>query len=94
MKRQSKNFVDTVNNNDTVNITENVTDVTENVTDRISKIIALIKEDNRISTAKMAIILSVSKRTILRDIDKLKQSGLISREGDEKTGYWQINNQI
>jgi fido (protein-threonine AMPylation protein) len=75
-----------------VNVTDNVTNVTDNVTDRDSKIIALIKENNHISTAKMAIILSVSKRTILRDIDKLKQLGKISREGDEKTGHWKINN--
>jgi fido (protein-threonine AMPylation protein) len=68
----------------------NVTDVTDNVTDRTSKIIALIKENNRISAAKMAATLSVSKRTILRDIDKLKQSGQISRIGDEKTGHWQL----
>ncbi|MDR1119597.1 MAG: HTH domain-containing protein [Dysgonamonadaceae bacterium] len=41
---------------------------------RISKIIALIKNNNHISTAKMATILSVSRQTILRDIEKLKQS--------------------
>ncbi len=73
--------------------TDNVTDdVTDDVTDRNSKIIALIKGDKHISTAKMATILSVSKRTILRDIDKLKQSGQVSREGDEKTGHWVITN--
>jgi len=38
----------------------------------------------------MAEILSVSKRTILRDIEKLKQAGKISREGSERTGYWKI----
>jgi fido (protein-threonine AMPylation protein) len=73
-----------------VNVTNNVTDVTDNVTDRISKIMALIKENNHISTAKIATILSVSKRTILRDMDKLKQSGQICRTGDEKTGSWEI----
>ncbi|MDR1748420.1 MAG: Fic family protein [Spirochaetaceae bacterium] len=74
-----------------INVTDKVTDnVTDNVTDRNSKIIALIKGDNHISTAKMAMILSVSKRTILRDLEKLKQSGQIFREGDEKTGSWLI----
>jgi predicted HTH transcriptional regulator len=48
----------------------NVTDVTDNVTDRTSRIITLIKENNHISTAKMATILSVSKRTILGDDDQ------------------------
>ena len=70
---------------------KNVTDVTDDVTDRSSKIIALIKENNHISIAKMANILSVSKRTVLRDIDKLKQTGQLFREGDEKTGYWVVN---
>ena len=77
---------------ETENIGVNVTDsVTDNVTDRGSKIIALIKENNQISTTQMAAILSVSKRTILRDIDKLKQLGQVFREGDEKTGSWKIN---
>ncbi|GHV49087.1 cell filamentation protein Fic [Bacteroidia bacterium] len=79
---------------DGVNVTNNITDVTDNVTDnvtdRTSKIIALIKENNRISATKMATALSVSKRTILRDIDKLKQSRQICRIGDEKTGYWKL----
>ena len=70
-----------------------VTDVTNNVTDvtdRLSQILLLIEADNRTSTAKMAEILSVSKRTILRDIEKLKQAGKIRREGSERTGYWKI----
>ncbi|MDR2898399.1 MAG: Fic family protein [Spirochaetaceae bacterium] len=67
-----------------------VTDNGGNVTDRDSRILVLIQENTHISTAKMAAILSVSKRTILRDIEKLKQSGQLSREGDEKTGRWII----
>jgi ATP-dependent DNA helicase RecG len=71
---------------------EDVTDnVTNNVTDRASKILTLIKENNFISTVQMATILSVSKRTILRDIEKLKKENKIKREGNEKTGHWILN---
>jgi predicted HTH transcriptional regulator len=76
--------------NDTLKKTDVTDNVTDSVTDRTSKIIALIKENSHISTAKIAVVLSVSKRTILRDIDKFKQSGQIRREGDEKTGHWKI----
>jgi len=38
----------------------------------------------------MAERLGVTKRTILRDIDALKEKGLIIRVGSEMTGYWEI----
>jgi prophage maintenance system killer protein len=66
--------------NDTDNVTNDTDNVTDNVTDRNVKIIALIKKDAHISTSQMATILSVSKRTILRDIEELKQMGKITRE--------------
>ena len=71
-----------------LNVTDNVTD---NVTERKSQIILLIKENNRISTAEIATKLNVTKRTILREIDFLKSTGLIERVGKEKTGYWLVN---
>lgn len=69
---------------------ENVTDNVTNVTDRNVKIIELIKANPSISTAQMAKALSVAKRTILRDINKLKQDGKIERIGNEKTGTWKF----
>ncbi len=70
-------------------ITDNVTD---NVTDneREIKVIELIKLNNKISTAEISKLLKVTKRTILRDIEKLKKQNILKRIGSEKTGYWKI----
>lgn len=68
-------------------VTDNVTD---NVTDRCSRIIHYINNDTTVSASKMAKLLSVSVRTIKRDIDRMKEQGLIERIGSEKSGYWKI----
>ena len=65
---------------------KNVTDVT----DRQHAIINLIKEHTNMTTTQMAERLGVTKRTILRDIEALKEKGLIIRVGSEKTGYWEL----
>ncbi|MCK5835405.1 MAG: putative DNA binding domain-containing protein [Lentisphaeria bacterium] len=66
--------------------------VTDNVTDnRLLELLELIKADPYISIRFIAQELGVSKRTILRDLDKLKQSQSIERIGPEKGGYWRVN---
>lgn len=65
---------------------KNVTDVT----DRQHAIINLVKEHSNMTTTQMAERLGVTKRTILRDIEALKEKGLIIRVGSEKTGYWEL----
>lgn len=42
----------------------------------------------------MAKLLNVSKRTIIRDVDKLKEKGQIEYIGPAKGGYWKINKEI
>lgn len=61
----------------------------DNVTDRLSQIVRIMKDNPNVSSAKLAELLQVSKRTILRDIEKLKHDK-ISRIGTERDGYWQI----
>ena len=65
---------------------KNVTDVT----DRQHAIINLVKDHADMTTTQMAEKLGVTKRTILRDIEALKEKGLIIRVGSEKTGYWEL----
>ena len=65
---------------------KNVTDVT----DRQHAIISLVKDYANMTTTQMAERLGVTKRTILRDIEALKEKGLIIRVGSEKTGYWEL----
>jgi len=80
--------------NDT-DVTQNVTDVTDTVTDtvtdkRYKQIIDMIKSNFNISTIEISEKLGVSKRTILRDIEKLKTQNKLKRIGSEKGGHWQI----
>lgn len=75
------------------NVIENVIEnVTENVTEkRVSLLINLIKKNNKITIGEMAAILGVTKRTIIRDINSLKENGCITRIGPDKGGHWLIN---
>ncbi len=81
--------------------TGNVTDVTDNVNlkektiavddiNRDFKIVQLLNENNTISASELAKKLSVSRRTILRDLEKLKNENTIKRIGPEKGGHWEI----
>jgi len=75
------------------NVTENVTvNVTENkLKSREQNIIKLTKENNTISVVELAEKLSVTPRTIIRDIEKLKQLGILKRIGPAKGGHWEIS---
>jgi DeoR/GlpR family transcriptional regulator of sugar metabolism len=42
------------------------------------------------SVTEIVSYLDVSKRTILRDIEKLKENNLLKRVGSEKSGHWEI----
>jgi len=57
---------------------------------REQQILTIIHEDNRISLNEIAHKLDVSKRTILRDLKRMKQEKIIERIGNEKNGYWEI----
>ncbi|MCD7778495.1 MAG: putative DNA binding domain-containing protein [Clostridiales bacterium] len=55
-----------------------------------AKIISLIKEDSTITVSEMAKRLPISKRTIMREMNKLKEQGKIERKGGKRYGYWEI----
>ena len=82
-----------------VNAVENTTEkdkknenVTENVTEnRLLLILEEMKKNTSITTTDLARILHVTRRTIHRDIDLLKQQGHLTRIGPDKGGYWQVN---
>ena len=52
----------------------------------------LIEQNDKITIQDLATTLDVSKRTVFRDIDKLKKSNKIKRVGSEKKGHWEIIN--
>ena len=66
--------------NDTVNDTEK----------RQNNIIELIKLNKYISFNALALKLSISRSTVVRNIDALKEKGIIKRIGPDKGGYWEV----
>lgn len=76
------------------NVTENVTEnVTNNVTNkRHDLILKLLIINNKITVDEIAERLNVTKRTIIRDIEKMKNNKLIERIGSPKAGHWRIIN--
>ena len=45
----------------------------------------------KITVKELAKMLSVTERTIYRQIEILKTENKIERVGSDKTGYWKIN---
>lgn len=71
--------------------TSDVGDMSEaKLTKRQQKILNIIKESPTISGRQMSEILSVSQRTIERDISVMKQMGLLKHEGKDNDGVWII----
>lgn len=81
-----------ITESNTGNVTENVTEnVTKNVTEnRMQSIVVEIRNNSRISLIDLSKILNVSRMTIFRDIEKMKENGIIDRVGPDKGGYWKI----
>ena len=70
---------------------QNVTkDVTKDVT-KENEILALLREDASMTTAEMAQKLSVNRRTVQRELEKLKKKNNIERKGGRRYGYWEIH---
>ena len=65
--------------------------VVENVVERRrEKILNIISTNKQISAIQIAEILSLSERTVQRDIENLKNSEKIKRRGSAKGGYWDV----
>jgi Fic family protein len=76
--------------------TEKSADVTVNVTvnDLRKKVLILLRANPKITSPKMAHTLGVTDRTIKRALKTLREAGVITRVGSDKTGHWEIiNNQ-
>ena len=77
---------------DTRDVGDHDGDVTETkLTERQQKILNLIKESPTITGKQMSEILSVSQRTIERDLSALRNKGVLKREGKDNDGMWVLN---
>ena len=70
-------------------MTETMTET--KLTERQQKILNLIKESTTITGKQMSEILSVSQRTIERDLSALRKKGVLKREGKDNDGMWVLN---
>ena len=74
---------------DTSNVGDNDGDVSETkLTERQQKILNLIKQSPTITGKQMSEILSVSQRTIERDLSTLQKNGVLKRQGKDNDGVW------
>lgn len=62
------------------------------LTVRQQKIIGLIKDNPTITAKQMSEILSVSPRTVERDLSSLKKMGVLTRYGNDNDGRWVVGN--
>lgn len=74
---------------------QNVGDFVGNIsetklTERQQKILNLIKESPTISAKRMSETLSVTTRTIERDLSLMKKAGVLKREGKDNNGVWRV----
>ena len=76
---------------DTPNVGDHGGDVSETkLTERQQKILDLIKESPTITGKQMSETLSVSQRTIERDLSALQKKGVLKHEGKDNDGVWVI----
>ena len=76
---------------DNQNVGDFVGDMSETkLTERQQKILNLIKESPIISAKQMSETLSVTTRTIERDLSMMKKAGVLKREGKDNDGVWVI----
>ncbi len=54
-------------------------------------VLMAIENDSEITIEELMKMFSKSRRTITREIKKLKDDGVITRIGSNKTGYWEIS---
>ncbi len=80
---------------DTPNVGDHDGDVSETkLTERQQKILNLIKESPTITGKQMSETLSVSQRTIERDLSALQKVGVLKREGKDNNGVWIVETML
>ena len=64
--------------------------VTQKVTVNQQKILNLIKENPFITQEELSEFVGISRKSIISNMKKLQESGLLKRIGADKNGYWQV----
>jgi ATP-dependent DNA helicase RecG len=53
-------------------------------------ILDLIRQDNSVTTERLGKLLGISKRAVLKQIEKLKNQDRLRRIGPAKGGHWEV----
>lgn len=61
-----------------------------NMTETEIKIIELIRQNSQITRIELANTLKINESTVKRNINKLKNKGILKRIGANKNGHWEI----
>ncbi|OGJ22329.1 hypothetical protein A3K73_03795 [Candidatus Pacearchaeota archaeon RBG_13_36_9] len=62
----------------------------EKVTENQARILELIKQNQFITVIELAGLINISRKSVLENISKLKQKGLLKRIGPDKGGHWDV----
>jgi len=62
----------------------------EGLTSNQINILKLLANNNRLTRIQLAEELNISPETIKKNIEKLKEKGLLKRIGSDKGGYWKV----
>lgn len=57
---------------------------------RQEELLAFLRKEKTLTIESLAKKLSVSSKTIKRDIQKMKQMGLLKRQGSDSDGFWEV----
>ena len=64
--------------------------VTVKVTVNQQKILNLLKQNPFITQEELSKIIGIARKSIILNMKKLQEAGLIKRIGADKNGYWQV----
>ena len=64
--------------------------VTVKVTVNQQKILNLLKQNSFITQEELSKIIGIARKSIILNMKKLQEAGLIKRIGADKNGYWQV----
>lgn len=67
-----------------------INDNEKKVTVNQQKIIEVIKENPFITQEELAQIIGLSRKSIIQNMKKLQDNGLLKRVGADKNGHWEI----
>jgi ATP-dependent DNA helicase RecG len=60
----------------------------ERLSERQKRILKQIEQNNTISVKEISTSLQIANRTVEREIQKLRNMGIIERIGGDRGGYW------